>query len=315
MTDLSKYNNHMYVLMTSASADNLRVERSTNSSVDPGEDHTKVKSLCDIVFRNSASHKPDLSHLLYAPIPRGSGLDVGFYHTAQERTKITIEFNIYCDRSTTTLAPITYLAQRVFNSGGGVAHAMWSLFIDADGYFSVSIAETVVKINSLLIINEEIAVWHHVAVTMDTSSSVSSAYGTSAVVVVYFDGKWVKQESFDVPAAAEESIAFTHLYVCPNMGSGWRMTEFRIWSDIRDSIEIERERDNYLSLASKRKRLQLRVLTSKSFFGPFDESIFNLSSTSIIRNPSEPAEALVSAAPSADGKTASKLKPLGMLKK
>ena len=315
VTDLSKYNNHMYVMMASGASDNIRIERSTNSSVDPGEDHTKVKSLCDIAFTGTASNEGDLTHLLCLPVARGSGLDIGFYHTEQERAKLTVEFNIYFDRSCNPLAPQTYLVQRIFDTGSGSARALWSLAVDADGCLAVIISDKAIKIDTPLIPNEEISVWRHVAVTMDTSSTITSTHGTNAAVTVYFDGKWLKQDSLDVPAVTEKALSCTHLFVGPNMGSGWRMTEVRIWSDVRDSIEIEREKDNYLSLASKRKRLQLRVPTSKSFFGSFDDTIFNLSSASSIGSPSVPAEAGTATDNSLDVKPVSKLKPLGLMKK
>ena len=100
------------------------------------------------------------------------------------------------------LQPLTYLLQRVCHN----ATTIWSLAIDIDGYFLIFIAEKKIKIDKILIPNEEVASWRHVAVTIDTSASISSTYGTSAVITVYFDGKHVKQEVVDVPVVSEDVL-------------------------------------------------------------------------------------------------------------
>ena len=100
------------------------------------------------------------------------------------------------------LQPLTYLLQRVCHN----ATTIWSLAIDIDGYFLIFIAENKIKIDKILIPNEEVASWRHVAVTIDTSASISSTYGTSAVITVYFDGKHVKQEVVDVPVVSEDVL-------------------------------------------------------------------------------------------------------------
>lgn len=309
IADLSKYANHLYILKPNTATNHVRIERTTNPSVDPGEDHSKVKALCDIVFTSTLCSNVS-SHVLYSPIPRGSGLDVGLYHMEPDRAKMTIELNICYERGNTVLQPLTYLLQRVCHN----ATAIWSLAVDIDGYFLIFIADKRIKIDKILIPNEEVASWRHVAVTIDTSASISTTYGTSAVITVYFDGKHVKQEVVDVPVVSEEALVASHLYLGSNMGCGWRMTEVRVWSDIRDSIEIEREKDNYLSLASKRKRLQLRVPTSKLFFSPFDDNIFDF--TSVLSKVPSPTDTTAPTEVSVTGSTGSKLlRPLSMLKK
>jgi len=87
IADLSKYANHLYILKPNTATNHVRIERTTNPSVDPGEDHSKVKALCDIVFTTTLSSNVS-THVLYSPIPRGSGLDVGLYHMEQDRAKV-----------------------------------------------------------------------------------------------------------------------------------------------------------------------------------------------------------------------------------
>lgn len=125
--------------------------------------------------------------------------------------------------------------------------------------------------------------WVHVAVVLDFSKSPqtnSTQQQASAQIVI--NGQRVARGSLTLtlpapfhtsPSALEPLLATSTLYLAANLPAGFRVTEVRCWADIRTTAELEEQRDNYLPLASKRKRQQLRVKGTKEIFAASSSSV------------------------------------------
>jgi hypothetical protein len=195
-----------------------------------------------------------------------------------------------------------------------IQNDLWTLFVDNDGAVCFSLdRDLTLSLNSnknykvLNVVktppnaiqflnktennNEVIANWAHIGVVVDSSNSSiqktkSTKTSTSTIIsskainiIIYING--VKSiEGSLIPQPIEEVLLCnTILYVGPNLHSGWRFTELRMWADCRTETEIDNEKENYLVLAVKRKRVQLRIKAPKKLFSPF--------STMTINEPSE----------------------------
>lgn len=100
--------------------------------------------------------------------------------------------------------------------------------------------------------------WVHIALVLDDS-----------IASIFVDGNCEVKGSLVPPAMDENSLAISTLYVGLNLVSGWRFTELRVWADARSPNDIAQNKDNYLALAAKRKRLLLNF--SK---GPKEKEMF-----------------------------------------
>ena len=180
---------------------------------------------------------------------------------------------------------------------------LWTLFVDGNGKLtftfssegefgpqqgvSVATEEKFLEQNNDTDSAEE--VWHHVAVAVDSSRSRWTAkqqllsYQDPISVSLFVDGERVAGPTsllppplkLRLPSNEEEGkeegdLGASLLLIGPDL-SGWRLTELRLWSDIRSENELNQNRDVCLSLAIKRKRQQQRVkgANTKKIFTPF----------------------------------------------
>ena len=100
--------------------------------------------------------------------------------------------------------------------------------------------------------------WIHVAVVVDDS-----------FISIFVDGNCEVKGTLTPPAIEESCLAISTLYVGLNLVSGWRLAELRIWADARTPNDISQNKDNYLALAAKRKRLLLNFTK-----GPKEKELF-----------------------------------------
>lgn len=258
----------------------------TTSAVDPGEDHTKVKGLYDVVMGiepyNGNQNLPLAG--LRVPIGRGGPLDVGLFHQDPNRCHFTLEMSIFrCENATHLSAPPNghCLAKRCCGLSGSqenqFMNPIWMFSVAADGALCFqfgsdeknSLKTPPNEVNMGPIGDISVSVWTHVAVVVDTSQAIG---GSTATVSLLVNGNRSAKGTLHYSTVAETDLAVSTLYFGSNL-SGWRLTEIRVWADNRPVIEIEGQRDNYLPLASKRKRMQFRIKGSKKLFGPPPSSL------------------------------------------
>jgi len=107
-------------------------------------------------------------------------------------------------------------------------------------------------------IQQQESAWIHIAVVVDDS-----------FVSIFVDGNCEVKGTLTPPVVEESCLIITTLYVGLNLVSGWRLAEFRIWADARSPNDISQNKDNYLALAAKRKRLLLNFTK-----GPKEKELF-----------------------------------------
>lgn len=233
-SDLSKYSGINYLelylpVVVSTEPEEMNSSRriivieASVSSVDPGEDHEKIKSLSDVVATNSddASSNSDsaAAYGLYVMIGRGGPLDVGLYHIDPDRCKLTIEMMLYCGRLSShdrwTDLTTSILQRRVCKStsskeSSSRANFIYELAVDKkNGALIFVLGESNEKeryqsSNPLILrsdpgalfdaTSDEVAMnWQHVVLSLSSQSnqnvySTSAGWTTSVNVVVYVNG-------------------------------------------------------------------------------------------------------------------------------
>ena len=103
--------------------------------------------------------------------------------------------------------------------------------------------------------------WTHLAVVIDSSSALDRASQVSLIV----NGALSAKGSLDVPEIDEKLLAVNTLFVGPDL-CGWTITELRVWADLRSLDDVCNNKDNYLGLAAKRKRMIFGIKGCKELF-------------------------------------------------
>ena len=269
--DLSTYHTPLEVF---ADGKNRMKFEPTLSAVDPGEDHLKVKELNDVVFSLDLldANKCVATCGMRLNVGRGSALDVGMYHVDQNRQNLTIEIDILRLESANNDASEKHaLLKRV--GGPNLDQEIWGLYVDNKGKLlwqmgndDTNLVETGEnEINMGPTEEMPVSLWSHVAAVISSTDSSSS-------VSLYINGDRLAKGQLILPPLDEEFLKATNIFVAPNL-RGWRLTELRIWADSRSAIDIDSMKENYLPLASKRKRMQFRIKGSKQLFGPAPSSL------------------------------------------
>ena len=206
---------------------------------------------------------------LTVAVPRGSALDVGPYHAVQQhpgRSRLTGE--LWVQHSTapdvSTAAAKVLLARRTCDAGRPVC--VWALGVSPDGALlfwtdkgkpgqpqqqheqMVATAPGTVPEGK----------WTHVAFTLESKGPA----GKQALVVLYVGGKEAAATPTPLkfPTLAEAQLRSTVLDIGPNL-RGDRMTELRLWACARSAEDLYDNRESYLQLAEKRKRLAFKIKT------------------------------------------------------
>eukprot|EP01036_Dinobryon_divergens_P038761 gene38761-50937_t len=104
----------------------------------------------------------------------------------------------------------------------------------------------------------------------------SSSPERGIVVTIYVNGSRCVRSSITLPSLSESDLSCTWMELGPDLsgsGDAWRITELRMWADVRGESDLEAQRVNYLPLASKQKRLKSRIKGAKHLFGPPPSSL------------------------------------------
>lgn len=309
-TDLSRFEGPGLELYTTAN-NSMRVEYSS-SSVDPGEKHDNVKSLCDVVYccaqaeggeseSNDDGSASRVQRGLRCPVPRGSQLDIGLYHEDVNRSKLTMELMVCFDEMVSQAGAeldadsgasvMHVLLQRQATLAGGEGPVLWTLFVTPDGTVCFAFGDGKTSKASSMVrsapdsvalpkskgrgsaTGAETSPWTHIAVVIDSSKASCSVVDGAVTQAAVAVSLVVKGELVDAKLSPV-SLPLSHLtkstvHVGRNLPTGYRLTELRLWSDTRSMTDLDNMRDNYLVLAMKRKRLQLRVKGTKKLFTAF----------------------------------------------
>eukprot|EP01038_Epipyxis_sp_PR26KG_P008711 gene8711-11771_t len=315
--DLSKFEGYLELFFNSIGS-SMSVETS-QSNVDPGEKHENVKSLFDVIYNqydyNAAlvSHNNIINTIpicgLRTIVKRGSQLDIGLYHVDRDRSKCTIEMTLSLFQpavpTTTTTNNILMKRDLLDNNQN-----LWCLYVDHDGFIIFELSYKNESDGSIITTphpkrsikstadaitgwtdssSQQSPVWTHIAIVLDSTQSnttnnqqmIQSSHPLS--VIIYINGSKNVEGFVEIPAMNESSLHSTILYVGMNLPAKWRFTELRVWADCRSEAEIDGQKESYLVLAMKRKRVQLRIKGAKKLFSPFRNIEIGEPSTSIIQ--------------------------------
>lgn len=287
--DLSKYSSALELFCQSSNS--ILIEETT-SSVDTGDDHSKVKSLYDVIFVENVINNHSVNNNpcngMRVVVGRGGPLDIGLYHSDIYRSKVTIELNVYFDdMGDQNIRPSnSELLSRQTTDSDGNNSKIWSISADNFGALHFSFSpnhenrnedNTISSPQNMIcmgLTDSDVVSWTHIAIIIDSSdilidSKSSSIYSSFANVTIYINGEIINQEKLSIPEFSESRLASTNIFVGPDLAANWRLTELRFWAAARTSSEIDGQKENYLALASKRKRLQFRVGGKKNLFGSF----------------------------------------------
>jgi hypothetical protein len=233
----------------------------STAPIDPG-DGGKVRPAMDAVWSDGACG-------LRILIPRGSALDVGPYHPVGPRARLTAEVWVHRPEDAATAATSpgyeVLLARRAVDDADEQSSvALWSLGVAADGALALWTGNEVP-------VNEDgtgtphrtaagmvpAGRWTHVAFTLEAKGK------TLVEVALFVGGKPAVAAAtpvqLRVPALAEARLRSTALEVGPNLVAGSRLTELRVWALLRHADDLYDNRESYLKLAEKRRRLAFKI--------------------------------------------------------
>lgn len=256
----------------SESAVHIRLE-ATTSAVDPGENHEKVKAAYDVVV---SSDPKDGYFGLRATVGRGGPLDVGLFHSEPERSKFTFELWLFREDLSFEREKHVIAVRKTNTPRDDFGRPIWTLYISGDGRLcfqfdklnGIEVSSEVGSLNLGPTAEINVTLWNHIALVLDSSDSCDTSPAEAETEVsLIINGTLRRREIIATPNYTEAELSSTVLLICPDLW-GWRFTELRLWSCARSAGEIENNRENYLSLASKRKRLQYRIKGGKKLFGP-----------------------------------------------
>ena len=210
-----------------------------------------------------------------AIVGRGGPLDVGLFHSEAERSKFTFEIWLLReDLSVEMDNPVVIARRQVLLKPNELRPSIWTLYISKDGKLcfqfdkipNFEVSSDAGSINLGPTSDVDFALWNHVALVLDSDCGDSTAE-VETEIRLFINGSMKGRGRTTPPLYSEPEIISTMLLFCPDLW-GWRFTELRLWACARSADEIDNFRENYLSLASKRKRLQYRVKGGKKLFGP-----------------------------------------------
>ena len=252
VNDLSKHNHRGLIL----GAETIRLEETT-CGVDEGEE-SKVKQPFDLVFENNESEIP---RALFLDICRGNSLDVGILHAENKssRKSCSIEFwfntasvkngmnnNVSLMRRTLSShgKDVSKLCFLEHNEGG----CLWELILLTSGHLefrtNMSSVSTAREMEQLSIISwqrdDGFGGWNHVCLTM-TSKDMDPL---KTNIIIYVKGEEVLRSSvsFSPPDGdIDEYMSKSALLFGLGATAGFRMTELRVWSRVRDKEDIQRD--------------------------------------------------------------------------
>lgn len=196
-----------------------------------------------------------------ALIARGSALDVGPYHGPQQspgRSRLTMEMWIQRPISSSTCSTPEILAVR--RTLSSKPSCVWAFGVSADDalMFWTERCQTPLSTASGAVL---VGKWTHVAFSLEIDASNSK----QALVNLYVGGKdvWPAQLRVEFPSLKDSDLRRTVLEIGPNL-DGHKMTEVRMWACARSAEALYDNRESYLQLAERKKKLTFKIRSDKS---------------------------------------------------
>lgn len=282
--DLSKYNASVSLVQ-----DQMFDICESSSNVDEGEPG-KVRALNDLVVQRNISHSDHAG--LAVHVPRGSGLDVGMFHSSlnSSRQRATIEFWFRIPTADFT-EEVILIRRSLCNDDDITSHCaandrdtmLWELVLVPSGHIEFRSGS-----GSLLSSGKENAHgsedvgivtlprdhqyggWNHVSVAFScqnvpgTQCNVSLTMKGKRVassILTIIDDVWPKETLYDDLDALLKSSA---LYFGLGAMEGFRMTEIRAWCCERAIDDIKTNMYEYLDIARGKKKLKITIRSKGS---------------------------------------------------
>jgi len=257
--DLSQYGHSLDLI--AGQPESLVFVRST-CPIDQGDDG-KVRMGMDAMWSTSdvsqGSSSSPMPRGLSTVVTRGSALDVGPYHGPQQqpgRCRLTAELWIQRPSSTSSSSssPEVLISRK---SADEKPLCLWSLGVSAEGALLFWTQGKEAPLSTALGTVAE-GKWTHVAFTLETKGSG----GKQATVALFVGGKEASPTPSLIrfPSLSEGQLRRTVLEVGPNL-QGHRMTELRLWACPRSAEDLYDNRESYLQLAERRKKLAFKIKT------------------------------------------------------
>ncbi len=308
--DLSRYEGPGLELFYENTRHQFSID-STQSNINSGDRHESTKSLCDVTHIVDQSPEDSSESGLRVLVSRGSPLDVGCYHRSPQRSKLTLEMHVafqhpqnsrktgklivLCERRA---SPSLSLWRLEVSENGALRFSMGSNWISSEktGFNLFTHLER--RSNELREGREdeeedegatssrlEFSPFVHLALILDSTVSTCDCrssgddfllvHSNPIRVILYVDGEKVIENQVEIrPQQIQETqLARTHLFFLPNASVNYRLTELRVWSDLRSMQEIIDQRENYLLLAEKRCRLQMQLKGTRKLFSAFRDIV------------------------------------------
>jgi hypothetical protein len=258
--DLSNYANVFEVISDVPNAVSFN---SSLSPVDQG-DEAKVRPAVDVTFAAvpapvgaGQSGKKHTRGLLLR-VKRGSALDIGVYHTQANRAKLTFEVWSYrpdLAAGDARFGQLETLAARTTEDETRI----WTFGIDREGAVLFHPGENAGSLGGAEDVKSppatvELSKWNHLAFVLECKGKI----GAQGSVVLYLNGREIASGNVKFPALPESRLKETLLFFGPNL-RGHALTELRIWALSRSADDLYDNRESYLKLAEKRKRLAFKI--------------------------------------------------------
>lgn len=280
--DLSKYNSSVSLIQ-----DKLFDICESSSNVDEGEPG-KVRALNDLVVQENIS--PTDHAGLAVHVPRGSGLDVGMFHSSLNSSRQRATIELWFRIPTAVFSDEVVLIRRsVFDdediSSACVANnretMLWELVLVPTGHIEFrSGAGSILSSKDdndnssddvgvvILPRDDHYGGWNHVSVAFScqnipgTQCNVSLTMKGKVVVssiLTIIEDIWPKDKLYE---NLDNLLKNTALYFGMGAMKGFRMTEIRAWCCERPIDDIRLNMYEYLDIARSKKKLKI-IIKSK----------------------------------------------------
>ena len=277
--DLSKYNSSVSLVQ-----DKLFDICQSSSNVDEGEPG-KVRALNDLVAQQTISQRDHAG--LAVHVPRGSGLDVGMFHSSLHSSRQRATIELWFRIPTADFADEVILIRRSLCSDEDVSShcaaddrdsMLWELVLIPSGHIefrAVSGSSLSSKKDNehgtedvgvvILPRDDHYGGWNHVSVIFScqdvsrTQCKVSLTMKGKPVassILTIIDEIWLKETMND---DLDHLLKSSALYFGLGAMKGFRMTEIRAWCCERAVDDIRLNMYEYLDIARGKKKLKVSI--------------------------------------------------------
>jgi hypothetical protein len=282
--DLSKYNSSVSLIQ-----DTLFDICESSSNVDEGEPG-KVRALNDLVVQQNISTTDHAG--LAVHVPRGSGLDVGMFHSSLNSSRQRATIELWFRIPTAVFSDEVILIRRSVLNDDDISSAcvvnnrdtmLWELVLVPTGHIEFrSRAGSIMSskhnndnssddVGVVILPRDDLyGGWNHVSVAF----SCQNIPGTQCHVSLTMKGKdvvssiltiiedtWPKDKLYE---NLDNLLNTTALYFGVGAMKGFRMTEIRAWCYERPVDDIRLNMYEYLDIARSKKKLKITIKSKGS---------------------------------------------------